>query len=210
MYGDLIIWNQILAKASHEDINSVIFITDDAKEDWQHIIDSNGKKTIGARSELRDEIYIKSNITSFEILQTTDFMESGQEFLELKLKEESITEVKLNLEFLKAIEEKKEKLLHEKLRLDLENERKIRKILLEEQRQSKREYEEEMRYEREMEWRHEQEEDHREEREQDFRREHEEIMRHEREMEWRQEQEREHRREMEEEWRREQEENRGL
>ena len=210
MYGDLIIWKQMLDKSLDEDIESVIFVTDDAKEDWQYIIDSNGKKTIGVRSELRDEIYINSNIVSFEILQTTNFMERGQEFLELKLKEESIKEVKLNLELLKAVEERKEKLFHQKLRLNLENDRKRRKILLEEQRQFKREYEEEMRYEREMEWRHEQEEEHREEREQDRRQEYEEEMRYEREMEWRQEQEREYRSEMEAEWRREQEEHGGL
>jgi len=206
MYGDLVIWKQILDKSSDKDIESVIFITDDAKEDWQYIIDSNGKKTIGVRSELRDEIYINSNIVSFEILQTTNFMERGQEFLELTLKEESIKEVKLNLELLKAVEERKEKLLHKKLRLDFENDRERHKILLEEQRQFKREYEEKMRYEREMEWRQEQEEEHREERNQDFRREYEEEMRHEREMEWRQEQEEEMRREFIEERRREYEE----
>ena len=206
MYGDLIIWKQILDKASNEDIDSVIFITDDAKEDWQYIIDSNGKKTIGVRSELRDEICIKSNITSFEILQTTNFMESGQEFLELQLKKESIKEVKLNLELIKAIEDRKEELLNRKLRLEVEKEKKRRKKSLEEHRQLKREYEEELRFEREMEWRNENDVELREEREAEHRREYEEEMRHERKMEWRQEQEEEMRREFIEERRREYEE----
>lgn len=210
MYGDLIIWKQMLDKSLDEDIESIIFVTDDAKEDWQYIIDSNGKKTIGARPELRDEIYINSNIVSFEILQTTDFMERGQKFLELKLKDESINEVKLNLELLKAVEERKEELLHKRLRFEIENEKKKRKKLFEEQRQLRREYEEELRFERETEWRYEQEEEFREERDDERRREYEEEMRHEREMEWRHEQEEELRREMEAEWRREQEDSRGL
>ena len=210
MYGDLIIWKQMLDKSFDEDIESVIFVTDDAKEDWQYIIDSNGKKTIGARSELRDEIYINSNIVSFEILQTTDFMESGQEFLELKLKEESINEVKLNLEFLKSIEEEKDELLEKKLRHDKVIQKKLEKIVEQKRReiemQRRCEYEEELRFEREMEWRQEQEEELREEREDERRKEYEDEMRHEREMEWRHEQEEEFRREMEAEWRREQEE----
>ena len=202
MYGDLIIWKQILDKASAEDINSVIFITDDAKEDWQYIIDSNGKKTIGARSELRDEIYINSNIDSFEILQTTDFMESGQEFLELKLKEKSIKEVKLNLEFLKLIEEEKDSLLEKKLRFDLVTQKNLEKIEKRKRHeldfQYRNDLDEQLKFEqkmeREMEWRYEQEEELREERKQEYL----DAMRHERERELRYEQEEEMRNEQDE------------
>ena len=33
-YGDLIIWKQLIDKAKSEDVGSVVFVTDDAKEDW--------------------------------------------------------------------------------------------------------------------------------------------------------------------------------
>ena len=98
MYGDLIIWKQILEKAEDKNIDSLIFITDDVKEDWWYILNSNGKKEIGARAELRDEIYRNSKISSFEILRTTDFMKNGKEILELAVKETSINEAKTNFE----------------------------------------------------------------------------------------------------------------
>lgn len=98
MYGDLIIWNQIIEKAKSDDIDSLIFITDDAKEDWWYILNSNGKKDIGARAELRDEIFRKSNLSSFELLRTTDFMKNGQDYLDLSVHEESIKETKSSFE----------------------------------------------------------------------------------------------------------------
>jgi len=98
MYGDLIIWKQVIEKVKNEDIDSLIFVTDDVKEDWWYILNSNGKKEIGARAELRDEIYRNSGIKSFELLRTTDFMKNGQEILKLSVKDESINEAKINFE----------------------------------------------------------------------------------------------------------------
>jgi len=99
MYGDLIIWKQIIEKAKDENIESVIFVTDDVKEDWVYSLDSNGIKEIGVRAELREEIYRESKISSFELLTTTDFMQNGKEFLELsEVHEESIAEAKSNVE----------------------------------------------------------------------------------------------------------------
>ncbi len=46
-YGDLILWKQLLLKASDENVDNIIFITDDSKEDWWYKINSNGNKTIG-------------------------------------------------------------------------------------------------------------------------------------------------------------------
>lgn len=134
-------------------------------------------------------------------------MESGQEFLELTLKEESIKEVKLNLEFLKLIEEQKDSLLEKKLRVDLVIQKNLEKIekrkRYELDNQYRDDFAEQLRFEqkmeREMEWHHEQEEELREERKREYLYE----MRRE-EMEWRHEQE-EMQREAEAEWRREEE-----
>jgi hypothetical protein len=50
-FGDLIVWKQLIAKAKAEN-RSLIFVTDDKKEDWW--IDQSGR-TIGPRTELREE-----------------------------------------------------------------------------------------------------------------------------------------------------------
>lgn len=98
MYGDLIIWKQTIEKAKDEEIDAVIFVTDDYKEDWWYTLSSNGKKVIGARAELRDEIHRESNITSFELLKTSDFLRNGKEVLKLAVKEESIKETISNFD----------------------------------------------------------------------------------------------------------------
>jgi len=98
MYGDLIIWKQIIEKAKEENIESIIFISDDVKEDWIFYIDSNGKKDIGVRAELRQEIQKESNIDIFEIYDTSKFMELGKENLNISITETSINEAKEKVE----------------------------------------------------------------------------------------------------------------
>lgn len=98
MYGDLIIWKQIIEKARDEKIKSIIFISDDVKEDWIFYIDSNGRKDIGVRAELRQELQKESNIDKFEIYDTSKFMELGKENLSIKITDTSIFEAKENTE----------------------------------------------------------------------------------------------------------------
>jgi hypothetical protein len=98
MYGDLIIWKQIIEKAKNEHIKSIIFVSDDVKEDWLYSVDLKGKKEIGARAELRDEIHKHADINLFTILTTSDFMKEGKVNLEIDINEDSINEVKINLE----------------------------------------------------------------------------------------------------------------
>ncbi len=93
MYGDLIIWNQIMEHAKQDDIKSVFFITDDTKEDWWYIIDSSGKKRIGVRAELREEIERESKISLFDTMTTSSFMEDGKKYLELDVSDDSIDEI---------------------------------------------------------------------------------------------------------------------
>lgn len=56
-FGDLIIWKELLKKASEED-RPFIFITDNEKEDWWEISEDKNKKKVdilGARKELLSE-----------------------------------------------------------------------------------------------------------------------------------------------------------
>ncbi|HEY9189808.1 MAG TPA: PIN-like domain-containing protein [Sulfurovum sp.] len=98
MYGDLIIWKQIIEKAENSEYENLIFITDDVKEDWWYIIDSNGTKRIGARAELREEICNQTDINNFEILNTTMFLEDGNKFLDTTITSDSINETKKKFE----------------------------------------------------------------------------------------------------------------
>lgn len=103
MYGDLIIWKQIIEKAKDDNIKSIIFITDDEKEDWIYEIDSGGKKKIGARAELRQEIQKEASIKNFEILSTTKFMELGKASFSLDITNESLNEAEENISFRKKM-----------------------------------------------------------------------------------------------------------
>ena len=89
-YGDLILWKQLLLKASDEDVDNIIFITDDSKEDWWYKINSNGSKTIGPLAELQAEIYRDSNIDKFHMYSTSSFMEDGKTNLSVVVNESSI------------------------------------------------------------------------------------------------------------------------
>ena len=89
-YGDLILWKQLLSKAANENVDNVIFITDDSKEDWWYKINSNGKKTIGPLAELQAEIYRESNIQKFHMYSTSAFMEDGKANLSVVVNKSSI------------------------------------------------------------------------------------------------------------------------
>lgn len=91
-FGDLIIWKQIIEKAKEENIDSVIFVTDDAKDDWWYIIDSRGKKQIGPRAELREEICREASLNLFTMYTTADFLDNGKKILNVDVSEESISD----------------------------------------------------------------------------------------------------------------------
>lgn len=46
MYGDLIIWNQIIEKGKEDNIESIILVSDEMKEDWKYKLDSISCKKI--------------------------------------------------------------------------------------------------------------------------------------------------------------------
>ena len=90
VYGDLIIWFQIIEKAKESNVRNVILITDDAKDDWWYTLSSNGEKTIGPLAELQDEIYREANIDKFHMYSTSNFLEHGKEHLQIDVNDSSI------------------------------------------------------------------------------------------------------------------------
>lgn len=89
-YGDLILWKEILKEVKTRQWIHIIFITDDAKEDWWR--DEQGK-TIGARPELVEEI-CKAGASIFYMYTPERFLKFSKEYIEVDIKEESINQVK--------------------------------------------------------------------------------------------------------------------
>lgn len=93
LYGDLIIWKQIIKKASDDKCN-IIFVTDDQKEDWWLI--ENGK-TISPRLELYREFFTETEQQRLLIYKADSFLHYSNQYLKdspNKIDESSIQEVK--------------------------------------------------------------------------------------------------------------------
>lgn len=94
-FGDLIIWEQIIEYClKNKDIKYLVLITDDSKEDWWESIKSGGNKLIGARYELREEIYSRTNqaIDYFHMYQTSNFLNDANKYIDTKVQDSSIDE----------------------------------------------------------------------------------------------------------------------
>lgn len=92
-FGDLIIWKQILEHLKNSDnIKNVIFITDDSKEDWWEIVDSGGDKNIGARPELKSEMYRETEVKSFKMYHTNDFLTAAKKYCNITIDDKAIEE----------------------------------------------------------------------------------------------------------------------
>ncbi|KNZ41389.1 PIN domain-containing protein [Acetobacterium bakii] len=88
IYGDLIIWKEIL-NYSQENKKNIIFITQDKKEDWWN--QCNGK-TIGPRIELRKE-FIDETEQEFGMYTMNSFIETYNEKSDVELDQSVIDEV---------------------------------------------------------------------------------------------------------------------
>lgn len=94
-FGDLIFWTQLMEMASERTLKHLILITDDEKEDWWWVIESSGKKTIGPRPELLEEMCEKSGVDDFYIYTSERFLYYARQYLGLKVKDQSIDEVRI-------------------------------------------------------------------------------------------------------------------
>ena len=94
-FGDLIIWKQIIDKSLSDNIENIIFITDDEKADWWFIVKENGEKAIGPLANLTHEIMDKGGASLFYMYNTTSFFEAAKSLLSFtELQESSIEETK--------------------------------------------------------------------------------------------------------------------
>jgi len=93
-FDDYIVWNQLLDHAATKNIKKLIFITDDAKEDWWEQIDFDGPKTIGPRAELIEEASRIGKLDTFLMYKPEGFLKYANEILAAKVSEETLREVR--------------------------------------------------------------------------------------------------------------------
>jgi hypothetical protein len=93
-FGDLLVWEQTIEAAKAEKAKHLIFITDDEKEDWWWIVDSKGKKTIGPRPELVEEMRRRGGVSGFHMYTSERFLKYAKDFLGTQIKVESIQQVR--------------------------------------------------------------------------------------------------------------------
>lgn len=88
-FGDLVIWNELMRFSKREDIKSVIFITDDLKEDWWRIASG---RTIGPHHELIKEFKEETGKDYYQC-NSEQFLKFAKRNL-IDVSEDSISEAK--------------------------------------------------------------------------------------------------------------------
>jgi len=89
-YGDAIVWFQIIEEAIKRKAKSVIFVTDDFKEDWWRIL---GGQKRGPRYELIDEIQSKAKVEHFHLYSSYSFLEFAKQKYQIEVDENSIQQI---------------------------------------------------------------------------------------------------------------------
>lgn len=89
-FGDLIIWRQIIDHARASGVKSVVFVSDDKKEDWWEI---KSGKTLGPRPELVEEIQRDGGVDLFHMYSSDQFLRVASDRNLAQVSEESIEQV---------------------------------------------------------------------------------------------------------------------
>jgi len=95
----LIIFKQIINYVKDKAIKNVIFVSEDTKSDWRINEDFEGKKILGARVELKNEIYNEARIEYFNILKIDEFLTKSKNYLNVNIEDSSIQDIKDSLKF---------------------------------------------------------------------------------------------------------------
>lgn len=90
IYGDLILWFQIIEQVKSTKSEAVIFISNDMKDDWWW---SSKGRNLGCRPELRHELS-EATGAKFHIYTSERFLHYASKRIKIKVREESVDEVK--------------------------------------------------------------------------------------------------------------------
>src|SRR5690606_6373247 len=110
-FGDLIIFKQIIDFSREKSIKNVIFISEDIKKDWRLVQDQEGSKILGARPELKRELYKEAGVENFFIYQIEEFMQKTNDYLDIRIEKDTLKSIKISLE-----EDKYQRILEEKIK----------------------------------------------------------------------------------------------
>lgn len=98
-FGDLIVFKEIIEHAKENNLENIIFISEEKKEDWRESVQtSNQKKILGIRHELKDELYRESEVKNFFIFNQEQFVSYTNKFLATNLDQESIKRMNKTIE----------------------------------------------------------------------------------------------------------------
>lgn len=114
-FGDLILWKQILKEAKQRNIKKLIFVTDDEKEDWWWTVESKGRRVISPRPELIEEVKREAEVDIFYMYNSEKFIEYAAKYLNLRVKPETIDQVRDIAEYQREIYKFQHELPKEKL-----------------------------------------------------------------------------------------------
>ncbi|MBD9651925.1 DUF4935 domain-containing protein [Ensifer sp. ENS09] len=89
-FGDLLLWLQVLEHAKSAGFKSLIFITDDTKEDWWQITSG---KTIGPLPALKAEMKSAADVDHFHMYTTESFLRFSEQHFNTKIDPRTITQV---------------------------------------------------------------------------------------------------------------------
>lgn len=118
-YGDYIIWEQLIDKSKMSN-KSIIFVTDDVKEDWWSIF--KGKK-LSARPELIEEFFNRTN-KAFKMYRSDTFIEHATKYLDKTVSPETVKEIRE----VRILEDKADELFDTQKYIDILNHLKNEKI----------------------------------------------------------------------------------
>ncbi|MEJ7736364.1 MAG: PIN-like domain-containing protein [Chitinophagaceae bacterium] len=122
MYGDLILWKQVIDKAKQEK-KPILLITNDDKADWWWKLKDG--KTIGPRYELVKEIRNEAGV-EFHMYSSENFLSHGQEFWNEPVDQIAVGEIQAMK--MTQLEEGKEKTLAELRALQFDRRRRLNTI----------------------------------------------------------------------------------
>jgi hypothetical protein len=90
-YGDVVLWRQILDHAKQEQLQHLILIIDDNKEDWWQSI---GGKKIGPQPELIGELTSETGVKTFHMYTSERFLEFAQVYIQEEVRQTSIDQIR--------------------------------------------------------------------------------------------------------------------
>lgn len=114
LYGDLIVWNQIIDRGKEEGkATSIIFITEDRKGDWWELDNQNRIKR--PQPQLLQE-FLNTTQKNFNMYRTERFVELTKRFLNADLTDEQVKSVIEDVENIRRVEEQYENIESEHLK----------------------------------------------------------------------------------------------